>query len=176
LSRVEDSGIIEAEVEDLFHFTDWCYNDPVWAPSIRKAWITKLPDQTGLGKVSHYVGKIMGREAEWDGESIKWKPNELWGMKAISGPPAKIAMKNEMHFQRLGPGRTKVTCVVEYQTRYPVIGTILDILYLRAKAQAHARNAIEGMKKAADQHRVPPLDSQFEKRKLDHPGYQPPNL
>jgi uncharacterized membrane protein len=176
LSRVEASGIVEADVEDLFHFTDWCYNDPLWAPSIRKAWITKLPDPTGLGKVSHYVGTIMGREAEWEGESTKWKPNELWGMKAINGPPAKMRMQNEMQFERLGPGRTKVTCIVEYQTRYPVIGPILDRLYLRAKARVHAQNAIEGMKKAADQHRVPSLRLQLEERKLDHPGYQPLNL
>jgi len=37
LARVEASGEVEAKTEDLFNFTDWCYNDPVWAPSIKKA-------------------------------------------------------------------------------------------------------------------------------------------
>ncbi|HEV2139172.1 MAG TPA: hypothetical protein VGR53_10050 [Nitrososphaerales archaeon] len=175
MGRVEASGIVEAEAEELFHFTDWCYNDPVWAPSISKAWITKLPDSSGLGKVSHYVGTIMGRKAEWEGESTNWKPNEVWGMKAITGPPAKMKMQNEMRFEKLGPGKTRVRFVVEYHAPYPIVGIILDRLYLRSKAQVHARNAIEGMK-SAQQRKVPSLLMQFEKRKSDHPGYRPPDL
>jgi uncharacterized membrane protein len=176
MGRVEATGVVGVDAEDLFNFTDWCYNDPVWAPSIRKAWITKLPDATGLGKVSHYVGTIMGREAEWEGESTKWKPNEFWGMKAITGPPAKMRMQNEMRFERLGPGEVKVTCTLEYRVPYPLIGRMLDRLYLRSKALQHVNNAIEGMKKAAHQHQIPQLASQLERRRLDHPSYRPSNL
>jgi len=173
LARVESTGVVDAETDDLFHFTDWCYNDPVWAKSIRKAWITKLPDSSGLGKISHYVGTIMGREDEWEGESTKWKPGEVWGMKAITGRPSKMSMQNEMRFENLGPGRTRVTCAVEYSVPYPVIGRIIDRLYLRSKAQEHVNNAIDGMKNAAARNEIPPLHSQLEKRKLDHPGYGP---
>ncbi len=73
----------------------------------------------------------MGREGEWEGESTKWKPGEVWGMKAISGRPAKMRMQNEMRFMRLEPGKTRVTCVVEYRIPYPPVGLILDHFYLR---------------------------------------------
>lgn len=159
--------------EDLFHFTDWCYNDPEWAPSIKKAWITKLPGPSALGKVSHYVGTIMGRSAEWEGELVEWKPKRVWAMKAISGRPSKMKMQNRMSFEDLGQGKTRVTCAISYSVPYPIIGPILD-RYLHGRANEHTDNAIAGMKKAAEQHKIPPLASQMEKRKLDHPGYQPP--
>jgi hypothetical protein len=174
MTRVEASGVVNAEADDLFHFTDWCYNDPIWAPSIRKAWITRLTDENGLGKVSHYVGTIMGREDEWEGEASTWRPGEAWGMRATTGRPAKMKMQNEMRFQRVGLGKVKVTCSVEYRVRIPVIGTVLDHLYLRSRAQEHVNNAIEGMTRAADRHEVLPLRSHLERRKLDHQGYQPP--
>jgi uncharacterized membrane protein len=174
LGKAESSGVVEADTEDLFHFTDWCYNDPEWAPSIRRAWIKKLSDASGLGKVSHYVGTLMGRDAEWEGELVEWKPKEFWAMQAINGPPARMKMKNQMRFKDLGHGRTEVTCTISYRIPYPVVGPLLD-LYLRGKAKRHTNNAIQGMKMLGAQHRIPPLNSQMEKRKKDHPGYQPPN-
>jgi uncharacterized membrane protein len=143
----------------------------VWAPSIIKAWITKLPDSVGLGKISHYVGTIMGRAAEWEGESTKWKPNELWGIRAISSSPSKMRMQTEMRFETLEPGKTRVTSAIGYDVPYPFVGWVLDRLYLRRRAQQHAINAIDGMKRAAAQRQIPSLSSQLEKRMLDHPGY-----
>jgi len=93
-------------------------------------------------------------------------------MKAISGRPAKMRMQTEMMFERLGPNKTRVTCVMEYRVPYSVVGSFLDWLYLRRKAQEHTRNAVQGMKRAAALHRILPLQLQIEKRKLDHPGYQ----
>ncbi len=37
LGRLETSGDFETETEELFNFTDCCYNDPEWAPTIKKA-------------------------------------------------------------------------------------------------------------------------------------------
>jgi hypothetical protein len=95
-------------------------------------------------------------------------------MRAITGPPAKMKMENEMKFESLGPGRTKVTCVVEYHVSYPLIGPLLDRFYLRKRAQTHAENAVRGMQGAANRRAIPPTRTQFEKRVLDHPGYKPP--
>jgi len=53
------------------------------------------------------------------------------------------------------------------------VGSIIDRFYLRRKAQQHALNAVEGTKKAAAGHEIPPLPLQLEKRELDHAGYQP---
>ncbi len=170
-SRAEASGIIEADRGDLFQFTDWCYNVPTWFPPIRKTWIISLPDSVGLGKVTHYVGHLMGREMEWEAESVEWKENEFWVMRAITGPPAKMNMELELRFEAAGHGKTKVTCAVGYRVPYPLIGSLIDRFYLRHEAQRLANEAIEGMKKTADQHKVPPFELQFEKRKADHPGY-----
>ncbi len=170
-SRAEASGIVEADGRDLFHFTDWCYNVPTWFLPVRKTWITELPDSAGLGKVTHYVGHLMGREMEWEAESVEWKENELWMMRAITGPPARMNMQLELRFEAAGPGKTRVTCAVGYRVPYPLIGSLIDRFYLRHEARRLANDAIEGMKRAADRRKVPPVAVQLEKREADHPGY-----
>ncbi len=174
MSRVEASGIVDADRAILFHFTDWCYNAPEWFPSIKKVWIIKLPDSAGLGKVAQYVGNWMGREIEWKAESVGWKENELRIMRPISGLPARMNMQMEWRYGAAGPGKTKVTCVFEYRVPYPLIGSLIDWLLIRREAQRQVNGAIEGMKKAANQNKVPPLDLQFERRRMDHPGYAEP--
>jgi hypothetical protein len=42
---------------------------------------------------------------------------------------------------------------------------------LQNEAQRLVNLAIEGVKSAVDQHKIPPANIQFEKRKIDHPGY-----
>ncbi len=171
MSRVEASGIVDADSVDLFHFTDWCYNAPEWFPSIRKAWIIKLPDSAGLGKLAHYVGNWKGREIDWEAESVQWKENELRMMRPISGLPARMNMQMEWRYDAAGPNKTRVTCVFKYRVPYPLIGSLIDRFYIRPEARRQVNDAIEGMKKAANQQRVPRVELQFEKRKADHPGH-----
>jgi hypothetical protein len=176
LGHVEASEIVEAAREDVFHFTDWCYDDPVWAPFLSKAWIVTLPGPDGLSMVSHYVGKVMGRDLEWDGELVKWKRDELWTRKALSGPFAKMSMQMEMVFEPIGTDRTKVTSRIEYRVPYPLPGWIIDKLYMRRQARKLVIESVEGIRKAAISGRIPTLEAQMEKRKVDHPGYNPPKL
>jgi hypothetical protein len=79
VGQVEASAVVEAERRELFLFTDWCYNLPDWFPAIKNAWIVRLPNSAGLGKITHYIGTIMGREMEWGGH------NRLNGRRTISG-------------------------------------------------------------------------------------------
>jgi len=174
LGHVQATEIVEASGEDVFHFTDWCYDDPEWARFITKAWIVRLPGPDGLAMVSHYVGKVMGRELEWEGESVKWSRNELWTRKALSGPFAKMSMQMELRFEPVGTRRTKVTSRIDYRVPYPLAGWLIDQLYMRRQARKMAADAVEGIKKAAIEGRIPTLQVQLEKRKVDHPGYHPP--
>jgi uncharacterized membrane protein len=173
LGRAEATAVVESPFADLFNFTDWCYNDPKWAPSIRKAWIVKLPNSDGLGKISHYVGNVKGRDMEWDGELVLWRENELWSMKAKTGLLAKMNMQNVMRFERVGTSRTKVTCTITFRSPYPLVGLFIDRFYLQGQAKQLAINAVEGMKRAASQRLIPATADQMEARKVDHPGYSP---
>jgi len=173
VGHVEATEIVDAPREDVFHFTDWCYDDPKWAPFITKAWIVKLPGPDGLSMVGHYAGKVMGRELEWEGESVKWRRSELWARKALSGPFAKMGMQMEMRFETAGTG-TKVTSRIDYRVPYPLAGWLIDRLYMRRQARKMANAAVEGIKKAAMEGRIPTLQVQLEKRKVDHPGYHLP--
>lgn len=174
MGQAEATEIVEAAAEEIFHFSDWCYNDPIWAPSmIRKAWITRLPGPDGTGKVSHYVGKVVGREMEWDGESISWRENEFWAMRASTGLPAKMKMQMDMQFEPLGPHETKVTSKIRYTVPYPLVGWLIDRFYVRREVQQMVTNAVQGLKKASINGRIPPVEAQQEKRKEDHPGYLP---
>ena len=174
MGHVEATETVEASREDVFHFTDWCYDDPKWARFISKAWIVKLPRPDGLGMTSHYVGNVMGRELEWEGELVKWRRSELWARKALSGPFAKMSMQMEMRFETVGTGRTKVTSMIDYRVPYPLAGWLIDKLYMGRQARRMATNVVEGIKKAAIEGRIPTLQVQLEKRKVDHPGYHLP--
>ncbi len=68
-------------------------------------------------------------------------------------------------------GKTKVTCQVGYHAPYPLLGAIIDRIYLQKEAERLAHLAIGGIKKMAEQDRVQSVDAEFEKRKADHPGY-----
>jgi uncharacterized membrane protein len=173
LGHVEATETVEAPREDVFHFTDWCYDDPEWAQFISKAWIVTLPGPDGLGMTSHYVGKVMGRELEWDGELVKWRSNEFWARKALSGPFAKMSMQMEMRFETVGTGRTKVTSMIDYRSPYPLAGWLIDRLYMGRQARKMVNDVVEGIKKAASEGRILTLQIQLEKRKVDHPGYHP---
>ncbi len=172
MGQAEDTEVVDAAVEDIFHFSDWCYNDPVWAPSVREARITRLPGPDGTGMVSHYVGKIMGREIEWDGESTKWRENEVWVRKASTGFPAKMKMSIEMRFEPLGPHTTRVTSKIGYRVPYPLLGWLMDRFFVHREAQRMATNAVQGLKKIAMGGGIPSVQAQLEQRKLDHPGYK----
>ncbi len=174
MGHVEATETVEAPREDVFHFTDWCYDDPEWASFISRAWIVKLPGHDGLGMVGHYVGKVMGRELEWEGKLVKWKMNEFWARKAVSGPFAKMSMQMEMRFEQAGTGRTKVTSRIDYRVSYPLAGWLIDRLYVTRQVRKMVSHAVGGIKKAAMEGRIPTVQVQLEKRKLDHPGYHPP--
>lgn len=171
MPHIEYSVIANANTRELFLFTDWCYNLPEWFPAIRKAWILKLPNSDGLGKITHYIGTMMGREMEWEAHSVQWKENELFMMRASKGMPAKFNMELKIRFESVGSGRTKVTGIFGFRTPYPLVGPLIDRLYVRKEAQQLLNSAINGVKSIADQHEIPPVDRQFEMRKADHSGY-----
>ena len=171
MAQVGATTIIDADTRELFLFTDWCYNLPEWFPAIKKAWIMKLPNSEGLGKTTDYLGTMMGREMDWEAQSIEWKENELFVMKAFKGMPAKFNMQLKISFEWLDIERTKVTGIFGFRAPYPLVGPLIDRLYVRREAQQLLNSAINGLKSAVDQHKIPSVDAQFEKRKADHPGY-----
>ena len=171
MGRVDASGIVEAGRRELFYYTDWCYNVPEWFAAVRKTQILELPDSAGRGKVTHYAGTLLGRDMEWEARSVEWKEDELWAMRASRGIPARMHMEIRFRFETIGPHKTKVTCSVGYRAPYPLLGPVIDRLYLRKEAARLAQLAIEGIERMAVQHRVPPVEEELQKRKLDHPGY-----
>lgn len=171
MGHVEASGIVEAGRRELFYYTDWCYNVPEWFEPVRKTQILELPDPAGMGKVTHYAGTLLGRDMEWEARSAEWKEDELWTMRASRGIPAKMKMEIGFRFEPVERGRTKVTCRVGYHAPYPILGAVIDRIYLRKEAVRLADLAVAGMKRAAEQHRVQAVEVELEKRKADHPGY-----
>jgi hypothetical protein len=104
--------------------------------------------------------------------SVERHKNKVWMMRAISGSSAKMNMQLELQFEAMGIDKTKVTCTTFFHAPYPLIGRLIDWFYVRPGALGLINNALEGMKKIATQGKVPPTGLQFEKRKIDHPGYK----
>lgn len=173
MSRVKAMRIVDAPIEDVFNFTDWCYNNPEWVPFIHKSWIITLPHPDGLGKIIHYVGEMMARKLEWEARSVKFESNRHWGLKAVSRLPAKMNMESDMQFEALEPRKTRITLTMQYRVPYPLIGWFIDRFFIRRETQKMADAAAEGIQKMAINGRIPLLSAQMEKRKVDHPRYRP---
>ncbi len=171
MGQVDASGIVEAGRRELFYYTEWCYNVPEWFEPVRKTQILQLPDSAGQGKVTHYIGTLLGHDMEWDARSAEWKEDEIWTMAASRGMPAKMNMRIRFRFESVDTVKTRVTCEVGYHAPYPLVGALIDRLYLRKEALRMANLAIAGMKRVAEQGRIRPPGVEWEKRKADHPGY-----
>ncbi len=171
MGHVDASGIVEAGRRELFYYTDWCYNVPEWFEPVRKTQILQLPDSAGRGKVTHYIGTLLGRDMEWNAESAEWKEDEIWMMAASRGMPAKMHMRIRFRFETVDAAKTRVTCEVGYHAPYPLVGALIDRFYLRKEALRLANLAVAGIKRVAEQGRIRPLEAELEKRKADHPGY-----
>lgn len=174
MGRVESSGIVKTRRDALFWFTDWCYNVPEWFSAISKTWIVRLPDSNGLGKITHYVGRMMGKDMEWEARSVEWKENDYWMMKASSGAPGRMNMYLSVRFRDEGVGETRVTVVMGYKIPYPIIGPLMDRFYVQKEAHRLVNIAIEGMQRAAYERRIPPISLQLERRKINRPDYAVP--
>ena len=148
MTRVEATGIVEAPADDLFHFTDWCYNTG-WTPFIAKAWIVKLPQSNGLGEVAGMRGMMMGRPIEWQGEVVRHEPGRLWARKAISGLPLKWRMRAEMQLHALEPRSTRVTFAMEYAMPYSIFGWLMDRFYMQKEARKMVQAAVEALGRLA---------------------------
>ena len=172
MSRVEMVRAVDTPVEDVFHFTEWCYNNPEWIPFVRKAWITRLPGPDGLGEETHYVGEMMGKEETWEATSTKFETNTLWAMKATAGSPAKMNMGAEGRFREVGPRKTEVRIAISYDVPYPLVGWLLDRFYVRREVRKMVEEMVEGIGRAAAQNRIPSLAIQLKKREEDYPGYR----
>ena len=83
-------------------------------------------------------------------------------------------MQMELRFELVGTGHTKVTSRIDYRVPYPLAGWLIDKLYVHRLARKMATDAVEGIKKAAMEGRIPTVQVQLEKRKVDHPGYHLP--
>ncbi|HKW05758.1 MAG TPA: hypothetical protein VJN71_10700 [Nitrososphaerales archaeon] len=174
MGQIEASQIVRADKKELFFYGDWCYNVPEWLPPIKKTWIESLPRQPsndGLGKITCYQGTLMGMQMEWKAKCVEWTECESWDMRAITGFPAKMNMHLAFRFGSNGPGETRVTAVMGFRAPYPLIGPIIDRFLLRKEAKRMVKLGLEGLNAVAEQHRIHPIDLQFEKRKNDFPGY-----
>jgi len=171
MTRVEATGIVEASADDLFHFTEWCYNNTEWLPFISKAWIVKLPRPDGLGEVTRMQGTMMGRPMEWHGESIRHEPGRFWAMKATSGLPLKYRMQSAMRFMAVEPRRTQVTFAMEYTVPFPILGWLMDRFFVKKEARRMIQAAVEALRRLAEQGGIPRTHDQLERRKADYPGY-----
>jgi hypothetical protein len=96
--------------------------------------------------------------------------------EGIQGDPSQDEYADEVSIRGCWIGMSKITAVMGFRTPYPLIGSLIDRFYVPKEAQKLVNSALEGVKKYADQHRIPLERLQFEKRKIDHLGYEPPQI
>lgn len=84
--RVSASEIIDAPVEDVFHWMSRLETLPEWLVGCEKAWaVSDDPYRVG-GRVAH-IDSVMGQTFEAHYEVVEWEPNECFVFKTLSGGP-----------------------------------------------------------------------------------------
>lgn len=106
--RVEESGIIERSVEEVFAYIGDQTNAPAWQSGVVEVRRT-TEGPIGVGTKHTFVRMFMRRRLEADNEYITFEPNRRIAFKTTSGP---VRVEASYVFEAVVEG-TRVTSTVE---------------------------------------------------------------
>ena len=109
--KVENSGIINRPIEEVFAFVGDQTNAPQWQSGLVE--VRRTTDgPLRVGTTHTFVRNFMGRKMEASNEYVAYEPNKRITIKSTSGP---VRVEASYLFEATAKG-TKVTGVMEMQT------------------------------------------------------------
>ena len=132
---------INASVERVFDFTDDGRNTAKYYDSIHD-WKPITEKYRGKGARFAYKTKSLGMEFDIETEITDVVLNKGRIFNTIRGPKIKA----EWVFVPVD-NKTKVTYILEYQLPIPIIGSILDALFVKQKREADIEKMLQNLKR-----------------------------
>jgi uncharacterized membrane protein len=107
MAKIEVSTMINRPIEEVFAFAGNVGNNPQWQSGVLEARVTS-EGPIGVGTTYRYVGQLLGRQIETDGEITEYEPNRKYSFKSTSGP---FPIEGGLSCEAIDGG-TKVTLAV----------------------------------------------------------------
>jgi len=141
MTRIEHSTVIQAPVQDVFSYAaDW-QKWPDWFEGVSDFRATTDLKQ-GNGARYAYKARLMGVSAHVETEIHEFVQNTGWKGVATKGMPHKTQWIFEPQADN-----TKFTYVLEYQLPIPLVGSLLDSLFIKPQWDKIICKSLENLKK-----------------------------
>lgn len=140
MARIKRSIEIKAPVKVVFAFTRNWENYARFYEGLYD-WRPTTVVTGGKGARFAYKARAMGREFEIETEVADEVENCSRSFVSVTGAKAR----GDWTFEPLEDG-TKVTYIAEYTLPIPVIGRLLDVLFVKRRREAYSNKSLQNLK------------------------------
>ncbi len=140
MTKIEKVIVIKASVEDVFNFTSNWENSRKFQEGLHN-WMPTTEKTGGKGARFSYWAKPLGTKYEIETEITDEVENKSRTYASIKGPKTR----GQWFFEAMDGG-TRITYIVEYQLPIPIVGGILDRLFVKPKREAYTEKVLQNLK------------------------------
>ena len=141
MTRIEQSVIIQAPVEQVFSYAADYQKWTEWFEGVSDFKAT-TPVTQGNGARYAYKARMMGVSASVETEIHDFVQNAGWTGVATKGMPHRT----HWIFEPVGHD-TKFTYALEYQLPVPLVGSLLDSLFMRPQWHKIIENSLNNLRR-----------------------------
>lgn len=121
---------LDRGLEEVFaFFADASNLEAITPPELKFRILTPLPIEMATGILIDYRLSLFGVPFSWRTEISVWEPGERFVDRQLSGPYR--LWEHEHRFEALGPARTRVADVVQYELPFGPLGRLAHPLVRR---------------------------------------------
>ena len=140
MTNIEASVDIAAPIEEVFAFaSDWKHWEDWWEGVSDFRPTTQVTQ--GNGARYAYKARMMGVSASVETEIHEFVPNRGWKGVSTKGIPHRT----HCIFEQVGDC-TKFTYALEYDLRVPLLGSMLDSLFMKPQWNRIIRESLDNLK------------------------------
>lgn len=137
---IEVNALIEACFDQWMRFEEF--------PRFMKH--VKSVQRQGAGRWHWVVDGPMGKKLEWDAQMDGRKEDRLISWHTVSDPD--VGVQGAVRFDEISPGRTRVTCTIQYEPPAGPVGELVAQVF--SNPQAMVRQDLENFKALLEGGRV----------------------
>jgi uncharacterized membrane protein len=145
MTRIEKQVIVAKPAAEVLHFAgDW-RNIPTYLDYIQE--VKPLTEITE-GKGARYLVNLtyLGRKMTSEWETVEYDQGEGW---TFATPLMGIVARKHWRFEPMGES-TRVSLVLEYDPKPPIIAPLADVLLLRRKWDQICERGVRNLKRAVE--------------------------
>ncbi len=141
MTHIEHTITIEAPIEEVFNYAADFRKWSEWFDGVSDFKATTKITQ-GNGARYAYKARLMGFSARIETEVRDFIPNRGWRGIATRG----MAHRTFWNFEQVGNG-TRFTYALEYQLPIPLLGSLLDSLFMKPQWDKIITNSLNNLRR-----------------------------